>query len=103
VASLAAIAWGIFALGMRLPLRQFFALSAILMVVLALVFAGKGVAALQEAGQLAQHALPLPRIELLGIYPNAQGLVLQAALLGLVVAMVLYNRRRAAVALDDRS
>jgi len=100
---LAAIGWTIFALGMRLPLRFFFAASAVLMVVLALAFAGKGVAALQEAGRLPHDALALPAVELLGIYPSLQGLGLQLALLGLAVGMVLYNRRRSTLAATDQA
>jgi len=80
-AALALLAWLVFRYSVRLPLRQFFSVTGILMFVLALVFAGKGVAALQEAGYLPVSPVPFPRVDLLGIYPNIQGLVLQLALL----------------------
>lgn len=78
---LAVLAWVIMRYSARLPLRQFFSLTGMLMFVLALVFAGKGVAALQEAGYIPVSPVSFPRVELLGIYPNLQGLSLQLALL----------------------
>ena len=51
------------------------------MFVLAVIFAGKGVAALQEAGYIPVSPVDFPRIDLLGIYPNLQGLLLQLGLL----------------------
>ncbi len=81
VAVLVILAWVILRYSARLPLRQFFSVTGILMFVLALVFAGKGVAALQEAGRIPVSPINFPRIELLGVYPNLQGLLLQLGLL----------------------
>ena len=81
VAALAILAWIIMRYSARLPLRQFFSVTGILMFVLALIFAGKGVAALQEAGYIPISPVNFPRIDLLGIYPNMQGLALQLGLL----------------------
>jgi len=81
VAVLAILAWIILRYSARLPLRQFFSVTGLLMFVLALVFAGKGVAALQEAGYIPVSPVTFPRIDLLGIYPNLQGLLLQFGLL----------------------
>jgi len=94
---LAVLAWLVMRFSVRLPLRQFFAGTGFLMFVLAIVFAGKGVAALQEAGYLPITPVAFPRIELFGIYPNLQGLLLQGALL--LLALVLWyglpGKRRA--------
>ena len=79
--------------GVRLPLRQFFLGSAILMIVLAVIFAGKGVMALQEAGLLAVHPLPLPRLEWVGFYPNVQVLVTQLLMLTGATWIFLLDRR----------
>ena len=49
---LALIAWAMLRFSARLPIGKFFAYSAALIAVLAVVLAGKGVAALQEAGML---------------------------------------------------
>ncbi len=75
------LAWIVFRLSIRLPLRQFFNASGVLMLALAVIFAGKGVAALQEAGYINFNPVNMPRIDLLGIYPNMQGLVVQGVLL----------------------
>lgn len=80
-AVLAVLAWLVIRYSARLPLRQFFSVTGILMFVLAVVFAGKGVAALQEAGYIPVNPVNFPRIDLLGIYPNLQGLALQLGLL----------------------
>lgn len=90
---LAALTWGIFRFGLRLPLKQFFAVSAGVMFVLAFVFAGKGVAALQEAGKVPITTVPFVHIDLLGIYPNAESLAVQLALV-LVGAALLWRERR---------
>ena len=44
------------------------------MFMLAIIFTGKGIAALQEAGKIPLDPVALPSIELLGIYPNFQAL-----------------------------
>lgn len=84
---LAIIAWLLLRLGARLPIGKFFSWSSILIAILAVVLVGKGVTALQEAGWIAETLAPVPRIDLLGLYPTwqsvtAQLLVLIAALGG---------------------
>ena len=90
-----AVTWAIFAISMRLPIREFFGWSSALIVLLAVVFAGKGIAALQEAGMIAAHSVAFVRVPALGIYPNAQGLLLQSAVLLLVVAGFAWNHLHA--------
>jgi len=90
-AALAVLAWLIMRYSTRLPLRQFFSVTSIFMFVLAVIFAGKGIAALQEAGKLPLDPVSFPRIDLLGIYPNLQGLALQAGLVVLAV-IILWGR-----------
>src|SRR5690606_13761134 len=60
-ALIVAIAWAVFRFGVRLPLRQFFAVSAAVMITLAVIFTGKGMAALQEAGKLPLDPVDFPR------------------------------------------
>ncbi len=88
---LAIVGWLILRYSVRLPLRQFFSVTGGLMFILAIIFAGKGIAALQEAGLIAATPLNFYRIDLLGIYPNLQGLLVQALLL--LVAIVLWNKK----------
>lgn len=93
---LAILSWLILRYSTRLPLRQFFSATSIFMFVLAIVFAGKGIAALQEAGKLPIDPVSFPRIDLLGIYPNLQGLAVQAGLV-LLAVLILWStnlRRR---------
>jgi len=92
-AGLVTLTWAIFKFGLRLPLRQFFSISAAAMFILAVVFAGKGVAALQEAGKLPISPITFPRIDLLGIYPNIQSLSVQLLLVLIAGTLVWWNRR----------
>ncbi|MBT9470803.1 MAG: FTR1 family protein [Phenylobacterium sp.] len=88
VAALALIAWALLSYSRRLPISQFFSYSSLLIAVLAVVLAGKGVAALQEAGLIDIRPLAaLPRIEVLGVFPTwesfgAQLLTLAAIMVG---------------------
>ena len=79
-ALLAMLAATVFRFGQRLPMRRFFAASSLLLYGLAIVLAGHGIAALQEAGWIPATSVSLFRIEWLGIYPTWQGLALQGAL-----------------------
>jgi high-affinity iron transporter len=82
----------------RLPIARFVALSSILIAILAVILAGKGIAALQEAGLL--DILPLqalPRVEMLGIYPTWQGALAQAFTLIVMLAGFWYTGRLPAV------
>ena len=91
VGVLAVLAWLIMRYSIKLPLRQFFSVAGILMLSLAVIFAGKGVAALQEAGFIPITSVSFPRIDLLGVYPNMQGLLLQAGLV--ILALILLTRK----------
>lgn len=97
-ALLALIGWLLLRLSMRLPIGKFFSWSSILMAVLAVVLAGKGVAALQEAGLLGVNTvIGVPRIDLIGVYPNWQSLVAQFATAAiLAIGFFLTNRPAAA-------
>ena len=97
-AILVVLAWLILRYSARLPLRQFFGVTGVLMLVLAVVFAGKGVAALQEMGLLPTDPLAIPAFELLGIYPNLQAVGLQLVLIGLAAVLMFRSRRRSATA-----
>lgn len=93
-ALLVAIAWAIFRFSVRLPLRPFFLVNAALLFVLALVYTGKGIIALQEAGVLRADSIRFFEIDLLGIYPNIQSLGIQATIL-IAAAVWLFSQRRA--------
>jgi len=91
VVVLAILGWLIMRYSVRLPLRQFFAVTGGLMFVLAIIFAGKGIAALQEAGLIVSSPVSFYRIDLLGVYPNLQGLLVQLGLI--ILAVILWNKK----------
>jgi high-affinity iron transporter len=92
VVILAVLAWLIARFSVRLPLRLFFGASSVLLAIMAVVFAGQGIAALQEAGKLASSHLEIPSIPLLGIYPNLQGIALQLTLVAVILIGYLWLR-----------
>lgn len=85
-ALLALTAWAMLRYSRRLPIAKFFQYSAALIAVLAVVLAGKGVAALQEAGMIGVTPLAaLPRSPILGLFPTLETFgaqVVMALLLG---------------------
>jgi len=91
ISVLVVLGWLIMRYSVRLPLRQFFAVTGGLMFVLAIIFAGKGIAALQEAGLIVSNPVAFIRVDLLGIYPNLQGLLVQLGLI--VIALILWNKK----------
>jgi len=94
-ALLALLAWAILKYSVRLPIGSFFAVTAWLLALLAVVFAGHGVAALQEAGVLDASPLGSVSIPFLGVHPTLQGLGAQVAALALVLIGVWMARRAA--------
>lgn len=96
-ATLAVITWALLSYSRRLPIARFFSLSSVVIAALAVVLAGKGVAALQEAGLLDIWPLPgLPRVEILGVYPTWEGVLVQVLTLVIMVAGFWYTGREPA-------
>jgi high-affinity iron transporter len=90
-------AWAMLRLSARLPIGKFFAYSAVLIAVLTVVLAGKGLAALQEAGMIGMTPLAgFPRSALLGLYPTLETLLAQAVAIGLLAIGFLWVHRRGA-------
>ena len=82
VAVLAAVAFAMLRLSRSLPIAQFFRWSALLIAVLAVVLIGKGIGALQEAGTMGVTPLAgVPRIAALGLFPTAEAVAAQLAML----------------------
>lgn len=77
----------------RLPIGQFFAASSMLVAVLAVILAGKGIAGLQEARLLHTSPIAIPRIDLLGIYPSWQTVLAQFVVLLTTVVAFTINLR----------
>lgn len=80
--------------GLRLPVGPFFSACTVLLLALAVSFAGQGVAKLQAAGAVRADAVPIPRLPLLGLYPTLQTLAAQIAVLALIAAAFAWRRAR---------
>jgi len=95
--------------GVRLPLKPFFGVTSAFLYYMAFVFAGKGVAELQEGNILPTTIVPwAPRIPALGIYPTSESLAAQGVLLVLLIVAVLWTfviepRRLRMTSVMDRS
>ena len=86
VVVLAAIAWAMLRYSRVLPITKFFAYSSILIAILAVVLAGKGVGALQEAGLVPVTPLAgVPRITMIGMFPTVEAVMAQIVTLAAVV------------------
>src|SRR5438034_8393503 len=71
--------------GVKVPLKPFFAVTSGMLYYMAFVFAGKGIADLQESGILGTSVVGwAPRIPVLGIYPPVQSLSLPHLWMGLL-------------------
>jgi high-affinity iron transporter len=91
--ALAILSWLIVRGGLRLPLGVFFGLTSIVMAALAIVLAGKGIAALQEAAILAHHPIAAPSVPLIGLYPDLLSVMLQVVLAATIVAGFTWRSR----------
>lgn len=91
--ALAVFGWVIQRASLRLPIGMFFSASGIALLMLAVIFTGQGVAALQEAGYLASSAVTFVSIPLLGIHPTLQSLGAQAMVV-LISALALWTASR---------
>jgi high-affinity iron transporter len=96
-AALAVVAFVMLRFSQKLPVGKFFTYSSALIAVLAVVLAGKGVAALQEAGMVGVAPLDhVPRISVLGIFPTGQVIAAQVVTLIALVIGFRWNQLKAA-------
>ena len=89
---------------LKIELRPFFIFTSILMYLLAITFAGGGIRELQEGGVFGQtpiESLPIPTIDVLGIYPTVETFGVQVALLIIGVAMLLYRRKQSLESVEN--
>jgi high-affinity iron transporter len=94
---LATIAWAMLRYSRTLPIGQFFRYSAILIAVLTVVLAGKGIGALQEAGLVPITPLGgVPRVTILGLFPTLESVATQALALAAVLVGFRSAQRRQA-------
>jgi high-affinity iron transporter len=75
------------------PPQVFFKVSSYLLYGLAVVFAGQGVDALQLTGLVPVHAIRVPTVPALGVYPTLETFAAQGVLLLLAGVAFFMNRR----------
>ncbi len=92
-ALLAAGGWGMFKYSLRLPLGPFFSVMSLLIALLAIVFAGQGVAALQEAGVVGANPVGSFAAPMLGVHPTLETLGAQVFVV-VLVALGAWAARR---------
>lgn len=74
----------------KLPIAKLFKYSALLISGLAIILTGKGLNAIQEAGNISISVLPVDfRVDTLGIYPTWETLIGQLAIL--ILVFILWN------------
>jgi high-affinity iron transporter len=78
--------------GVRLPLKPLFAVTGGFLYYMAVVFAGKGIAELQEGGLIPTTVVAwAPRVPPLGIYPTVESLAAQGVLFTLLLAALVWT------------
>ena len=92
--ALAIMAWAMLSYSRTLPIGKFFNYSSWLMAILAVVLAGKGTSALQEAGVVSIALLPaVPRVSLIGLFPTVQTVAAQVLMVAALCLGFWWNRR----------
>lgn len=99
---LMAVVWAILRASVKLPIALFFSVSGIVIVILAVIFTGQGIAALQEAGKIGADAVSFIRLPLLGIYPTLQTLIAQAGVI-VISTLALWWSVRASKSVTDNT
>jgi high-affinity iron transporter len=95
VGLLGVVAWLLLRTSARMPIGRFFSVTSLCIAVLAVILAGKGVAALQEAGWVGVIPLSLPRIAVLGLFPTAQTVLAQTLVCAVAFIGFISNIRAA--------
>ncbi len=78
--------------GVKLPLRLFFRVAALLVYYLGFKFVGTGIHSLQVAGMLPASPIEMPAIPQIGIFPTWESLLPQILLITAAVIIFLYLR-----------
>jgi high-affinity iron transporter len=91
------LSWIALNLSKRLPLRQLFTVSSVLMLALSTILIGKGLHSIQETGLLRVTSAPLNlHWELFGIYPTLETLVGQIIVFIMVLTIWVYGKKPSA-------
>lgn len=88
------IGWGVFQLGLALTSKALFTSTAILLAILAIIFAGQGVTSLQNAGITSISTIDFVALPMLGITPTTQTLLTQLTVIGVLAFGYLISIKR---------
>lgn len=88
------LGWVVFQLGLSLSSKALFTSTAALLAILAIIFAGQGVASLQKAGIASMDKFDFVTLPMLGITPTTQTLLTQLAVIGILMSGYLISMRR---------
>lgn len=91
---LASIGWMIFKFGVRLPLGLLFAATSLFLGLMAVIFAGQGVAALQDANIITSDPVHFLTLPMLGFHPTVQTLLVQISVICILALCYLLPSRR---------
>jgi high-affinity iron transporter len=87
--ALMTVGWGMFRIGIRMPLDLFFPCTSILFAIMAVIFAGQGIASLQIVGIVTASPINFISLPILGVLPTTQTLIFQAAVIGILILVYL--------------
>jgi high-affinity iron transporter len=88
-----ALAWAFLKYSMKIPIRQLFAISSWVMVVLSVILVGKGFHSFQEAGTISVTPFSFLHLPFFGIYPTVETVVAQAGMVLICVVLWRFSKR----------
>ncbi len=91
---LASTGWMIFKFGIKLPLGLLFAATSLFLGLMAVIFAGQGVAALQDANIITSSPVHFLTLPMLGFHPTVQTLLVQVSVICILALCYLLPSRR---------
>lgn len=93
---LAALAFLMIRLGLKLPIRPFFMVSSVIVFYLCLKFTGMGIHGLQMAGTIpSSTSSSIPNIDFIALYPSWQSTLPQIAIVVLALTVIFWKRVKA--------
>jgi len=91
---LASSGWMIFKFGIKLPLGLLFSTTSLFLGLMAVIFAGQGVAALQDANIITSNPVHFLTLPMLGFHPTVQTLLAQFAVICILALIYFLPSRR---------
>lgn len=88
------LAWLALKFAVKLPIMKLFKYSAVTIVILSIVLAGKGIQAFQESGYMSITQIPIKlNLPLIGFYPTMETTIAQLFVLLLTIILWKFNKK----------